>query len=121
MHLEDFFVNTYCLMTHVKIFHFQTPSYASHKSADVFRDKVNVMADKILEVEQGVLGRRLMFKNKVSGKFQDVNTVEILEDMIRKYINFLETNMSKFDKSNKATIEELINDCNQFLYLLTFD
>ena len=41
----------------LKLFHFQTETYGSHKASDEYLEKYALIMDKFLEIAQGIYGK----------------------------------------------------------------
>jgi DNA-binding ferritin-like protein len=114
------------LLNTVKIYHWKTYSYATHKATDELYSKLNENIDRFMEVLLGKIGNRV---NLMRTKCIPINDFTSLEQMKKYVMNFksylvgLDTNefMKKMSNSDLYTIrDEILADLNQFLYLLTF-
>ena len=99
----------------VKLFHWKTYSYATHKATDQLYDSLNDNIDKFIEVLLGKTGSRI-----------DLNSQESLKSKImslKNYLVSLDNNKALSTMSNSDLFnirDEILADLNQFLYLLTF-
>jgi hypothetical protein len=118
-----------CFLEHlmnIKLFHWKTFSYASHKASDELYGKLNDTTDKFMEVLFGKTQTRIdIQKNKLQLKNLG-NTQEIKNyiDEFKKYLVALDNvpemkSMSNTDLYNIR--DEILGDLNQFLYLLTLN
>ena len=110
----------------VKLYHWKTSSYATHKATDELYTTLNANIDKFIEVLLGKAGNRIHLMDKKSISLIDLNSPERLRAEINSFKNYLvaiTTNpaiklMSNTDLLNIR--DEILGNLNQFLYLLTF-
>ena len=111
----------------IKLFHWKTHSYATHKATDELYSKFNEHMDKFTEVLLGKTGSRINLMNVKSIPLVDLNDTNQLRQKINTFKNYLVeltnnkalTYMSNTDILNIR--DEILGDMNQFLYLLTFN
>ena len=111
----------------IKLFHWKTHSYATHKATDELYSKFNEHMDKFTEVLLGKTGSRINLMNVKSIPLVDLNDSNQLVQKINTFKNYLVeltnnkalTSMSNTDLLNIR--DEILGDMNQFLYLLTFN
>ena len=110
----------------VKLFHWKTHSYATHKATDDLYDSLNDNIDKFIEVLLGKTGSRIDLMGKKSISLIDLNSQEILKSKIMYFKSFLvglDNNKALNSMSNTDLFnirDEILGNLNQFLYLLTF-
>jgi len=111
----------------VKLFHWKTHSYATHKATDELYDSLNGNMDKFIEILLGKTGSRTDLMSNKSISLYDLDSQEKLKtkiDTFKSYLvnlnnnNVLTTTMSNSDLFNVR--DEILGDLNKFLYLLTF-
>ena len=110
----------------VKLYHWKTSSYATHKATDDLYTNLNANIDKFIEVLLGKAGNRVNLMGKKSITLMDLNSPERLRAEINSFKSYLIsiTNspairlMSNTDLLNIR--DEILGNLNQFLYLLTF-
>ena len=110
----------------VKLYHWKTSSYATHKATDELYTNLNANIDKFIEVLLGKAGNRINLMDKKSITLMDLNSPERLRAHINSFKSYLIsiTNspairfMSNTDLLNIR--DEILGNLNQFLYLLTF-
>ena len=111
----------------VKLFHWKTHSYATHKATDELYDSLNGNMDKFIEVLLGKTGTRTDLMNNKTISLYDLDSqVKLKEkiDSFKSYLvnlnnnNVLTSTMSNSDLFNIR--DEILGDLNKFLYLLTF-
>ena len=110
----------------VKLFHWKTYSYATHKATDELYDKLNDDIDKFIEILLGKTGSRIDLMGHKSISLIDLNSPEQLKskiDSFKSYLVGLTNNKGLSSMSNTDLLsirDEILGDMNQFLYLLTF-
>ena len=110
----------------VKLFHWKTYSYATHKATDQLYDSLNDNMDKFIEVLLGKTGSRIDLMGKKSISLIDLNSQESLKSKImslKNYLVRLDNNKALSTMSNSDLFnirDEILGDLNKFLYLLTF-
>ena len=110
----------------VKLFHWKTHSYATHKATDGLYDDLNEHIDKFIEVLLGKTGSRIDLMSKKTISLIDLNSQESLKSKImslKSYLVGLDNNKALSTMSNSDLFnirDEILADLNQFLYLLTF-
>lgn len=115
------------LLMMVKLFHWKTLSYATHKATDELYSKLNDHIDTFIEILLGKTAVRTNLLNKHKISLIDLSTKEQLMNKINYYKSYLvglSTNpfirsMSNTDLLNVR--DELLGDLNQFMYLLTLN
>jgi hypothetical protein len=110
----------------VKLYHWKTSSYATHKATDDLYTKLNSNIDTFIEVLLGKTGIRTNLMGNKSFRLIDLNSPEELKREVEAFKGFLVTlNDNKFMKIMANTDlynirDSILGDMNQFLYLLTF-
>ena len=110
----------------IKLFHWKTHSYATHKATDELYEKFNKNMDRFIEVLLGKTNSRIYLTHTTSLPLYDLNDVEKFKgkiDLFKSYLVDLNENafIQKMSNADLLTIrDEILADLNQFLYLLTF-
>jgi hypothetical protein len=110
----------------IKLYHWKTHSYATHKATDELYSKFNKHMDKFIEVLLGKSNSRIELTNEKQISLIDLNNQEQLiqkVDKFKSYLVSLNTNKALSSMSNTDLLnirDEILGDMNQFLYLLTF-
>lgn len=110
----------------VKLFHWKTHSFATHKATDELYDSLNEHIDHFIEVLLGKTGTRINLTQKRSISLVDLNSQASLKariEQFKKYLVSLNTNRSVASMSDTDLMnirDEILGDLNKFLYLLTF-
>jgi len=110
----------------IKLYHWKTYSYSTHKATDELYSKLNENIDTFVEVLLGKRGDRVNLMNVKSTSLKDLNSVH---DLKREMVAF-KSYLVSFDRlpalmtmSNSDLLnirDEILGTINQFLYLLTF-
>jgi len=110
----------------IKLFHWKTHSYATHKATDDLYTKVNANMDSFIEILLGKTGVRTNLTGHKNIRLMDLNSQESLKREIEKfkgYLVSLTNNKAMQTMSNPDLLnirDTILGDMNQFLYLLTF-
>jgi hypothetical protein len=110
----------------VKLFHWKTYSYATHKATDKLYSKLNEDMDSFIEILLGKTGVRIDLTGKKNIRLIDLTSPEALKREIEAFKGYLVSlNSNKALKSMSNTDlfnirDTILGDMNQFLYLLTF-
>ena len=110
----------------IKLFHWKTHSYATHKATDDLYTKVNANMDSFIEILLGKTGVRTNLTSHKNIRLMDLNSVESLKREIENfkgYLVSLNNNRAMQTMSNPDLLnirDTILGDMNQFLYLLTF-
>ena len=124
------------LLIIVKLFHWETYSYAQHKSSDDLYSKLNEHIDKFMEVLLGKevyidkTSNRIKFPNEeLIMKIPIIDNRDEMVLVLSEYKGYLTNIEDIYKKEFSITkIQDLMNirdeilaDINQFSYLLTFE
>ena len=110
----------------VKLYHWKTHSYATHKATDELYGKIGGNMDTFVEVLLGKKGDRVHLESVKQIPLYDYSNVNDFKRKVEEYKSYL------VDLDNKPALktmtnsdlynirDEILADLNQFLYLLTF-
>ena len=110
----------------VKLFHWKTHSYATHKATDELYTKLNDDMDKFIEILLGKTSSRIDLMSQKNIRLIDLSSQESLKkevESFKGYLVSLDNNNAMRTMSNTDLYnirDEILGDFNQFLYLLTF-
>ena len=110
----------------IKLFHWKTVSYATHKATDELYTKLNSTIDSFIEILLGKNGTRINIMSNKQIRLIDLDSQSQLKQKInefKKYLINLNNNkiMKSMNNSDLFNIRDtILGDLNQFLYLLTF-
>ena len=109
----------------IKMYHWNTSSYATHQATDELYSKINKHMDHFMEIFMGKTGKRIEMKSKDSITIRNLSSKSKLRSQITEYKSYLvNLNNNPFMKIMTNTDlfnirDELLADLNQFLYLLS--
>jgi len=119
-------INFFEMLLLIKLFHWKTHSYATHKATDDLYSKFNEHMDKFIEVLLGKSGTRIDLMNKKQISLYDLNNQDELVSKVNSFKGYL-VNLTNNKAMKVMTNTDLLNirdeilgDMNQFLYLLSF-
>jgi len=124
---KEITVKFFEILLMIKLFHWKTHSYATHKATDELYTKFNGNMDTFIEVLLGKTGSRIELMNVKSIPLVDLNdTNQFAQKIItfKDYLVELTNNPALSSMSNTDLLnirDEILGDMNQFLYLLTFN
>ena len=110
----------------VKLFHWKTSSYATHKATDELYTKLNANIDSFIEILLGKSGSRIDLMSNKEIKLIDLSNQDALKreiEAFKGYLVGLNENKAMLTMSNTDLFnirDTILGDMNQFLYLLTF-
>ncbi len=110
----------------VKLYHWKTHSYPTHKATDELYSQIGENMDKFVEVLLGKGGDRVHLEKVKSISLFDFNSVVEFKRKIEEYKAYLvnldnEPALKTMLNSDLFNIrDELLGNMNQFEYLLTF-
>ena len=105
----------------IKIYHWKTTSYPTHKATDELHSSLSGHVDKFVEIMLGKHGGRVSLTHVKTIEFKDFNSIESFKSEINKYKQFMK-NMDTMFPSETDLLnirDEILGDLNQFTYLLT--
>jgi hypothetical protein len=110
----------------VKLFHWKTTSYATHKATDDLYTKLNANIDSFTEILLGKSGSRIDLMSNKHIRLVDLSSQESLKrevESFKGYLVSLNDNKAMQQMANTDLYnirDTILGDLNQFLYLLTF-
>jgi len=123
---RDVVVKFFEMLLMIKLFHWKTHSFATHKATDELYDSINEHTDKFIEVLLGKTGNRIDLMRQKSISLIDLDSPEKLKSKIEYYKSYLVslTNNKAIKQMSNTDLlnirDDLLGDMNKFLYLLTF-
>ena len=110
----------------IKLFHWKTHIYSTHKATDKLYDDLNGHMDRFMEVLLGKTGIRMDFTNQKSISLYDLNSQEKLIGKVNQFKSYLVNLLNKKSLENLMLDtgllnirDEILEDMNQYLYLLS--
>lgn len=110
----------------VKLFHWKTTSYPTHKATDELYTKLNANIDNFIEVLLGKTGIRTDLMSTKNIRLIDLSSPESFKreiDAFKGYLVGLNDNraMKRMTNTDLFNIRDtILGDLNQLLYLLSF-
>ena len=110
----------------IKLFHWKTTSFATHKATDEFYTKLNANMDAFIEILLGKSGSRIDLMSNKQIKLIDLTNQEAFKrevEAFKGYLVSLNDNKAMLTMSNTDLFsirDTILGDLNQLLYLLTF-
>ena len=110
----------------IKLYHWKTHSYATHKATDELYSKLNKNMDHFIEVLLGKTEKRTELVSQKNIKLIDLSSHEEFKREINSFKGYLvglndNKAMQKMSNTDLYNIrDEILGDLNQFLYLFTF-
>jgi hypothetical protein len=122
MDLVHFFFK---LETEVKLFHWQTPSYAQHQASDKLHATLLPLIDEFMEVYQAKYGRVHSKEPELKFSIKQRDLQSMIEFLTRcmKYLNSLEEKgiIPSKDTDLLNIRDEMVGTINQTIYLFSFN
>lgn len=123
MKKSEVLIKLLTLQTQIKLYHWQTESYARHKATDDFTTEIMELVDKFVEVYQGKYGRIKIDRNNCCINLDNITDQKITA-FVKTMRKFLHDDLDKFlDSKNDTDLlnirDEMLSDINQLLYLFT--
>jgi hypothetical protein len=109
------------MLNTVKLYHWKTTNFATHKATDELYSKLNEKIDEFVEVMLGKreLGGRAKLLNVALIKLSVYSNNEAFKKQIESYKHFLLSFSDALGPDLLAIRDEILANFNQFLYLLT--
>lgn len=111
------------MSNNIKLYHWQTTSYAQHKATDELLSNISPLIDQFVEVYMGRY-QRPKFQEEFMIRIEELTT-DTLITLINEYISFLKKELPKYIKQSDTDLlnirEEILANFNKTLYLLTLN
>jgi hypothetical protein len=111
------------MTTTIKLYHWQTTSFARHKATCELHGSLQTLVDDFIEVYMGKY-ERPVFENGFKLNIQELTDVSAVET-IQQYINFLKNDLPKNLESSDTDLfnirDEMLSNLNKTLYLFTLN
>ena len=110
----------------IKLYHWKTHSYATHKATDELSSKLHENVDTFIEVLLGKRGDRINLRHVKHISLKDFDSVFEFKREMENFKGYLvnldnEHALKTMSNSDLYNIrDEMLANVNQFLYLLTF-
>lgn len=107
----------------IKLYHWQTTSYARHKATDEVIDTLDKHVDQFVEVYMGKYGRPKMTPKTSTfhiSEMSEKSAVNFVKHCIQKLLGDVVKNLNEESDSDLFNIrDEMLSALNQLLYLFT--
>jgi DNA-binding ferritin-like protein len=110
----------------IKLYHWKTTSYSTHKATDEAYSKLNANIDSFIEILLGKSGSRTNLTQDKTIKLIDLDTFDKLKREINDFKSYLiqlnnHPAMKLMSNTDLYNIRDtILGDMNQLLYLLSF-
>ena len=110
----------------IKLYHWKTMSFATHKATDELYAKMNSNMDSFVEILLGKTGERTHLETTREIRLMDLNSHESMKKEMESFKTYLiAMNENPILQDGKHTDllnirDTILGDINQFLYLFTF-
>jgi DNA-binding ferritin-like protein len=112
------------MLTTVKLYHWKTMNYATHKATDELYDDLNKYVDEFVEVLLGHKGGVRAKLPRTQVTLHDCNSIEEFKKKIDGYKNVLIGFTSRFDGKKNSDLlnirDEILATLNKSLYVMSF-
>ena len=115
----------FSIQINLKLYHWQTNSYARHIATDSILTKIDPLIDTFIEIYQGKFGKISTGSTNIT--LRTLTDDETASDFLSKCINYLnniieeDVNMSTSDTDLLNIRDEMVGLLNQTLYLFSFN
>ena len=114
------------MLNTIKLYHWKTKSYPTHKATDELYSDLNTNLDTFVETMLGKTGNRFDLTRVKYSQLYDYNTIDVFRKKIDCFKMYLinmtnDTNLKQLLNSDLLNIrDEILGNVNKFLYLLSF-
>ncbi len=114
----------FSLTNNIRIYHWQTNSYARHKATDQLLTDIDPLIDRFMEVYQGKYSKLPNGKTEINVvSLTDKTAIDFLKQCIKFLKNILDEdkNIKENDTDLLNIRDEMLSVINQTLYLFSFE
>jgi hypothetical protein len=112
------------ILNTIKLYHWNTRSFAQHKATDELYAKLNDNMDRFVEIMLGKRNEHIDLSNE-HARMVDTRDLTEIKDKIHEYRTFFQDMGRHFTAEEDSDLlsvrDDILGDLNQFLYLLSFD
>lgn len=116
--MHDFIPLMFSLLNNLRLFHWNTDSYAQHIASDSCITVMQELFDKFMEVFLGKYGKTEVANIQTSLVIETLNK-EQLEEVIREVISFLNTIDISADTDLQNVRDDMLTELHKTLYLFS--
>lgn len=110
------------MLMNLRLYHWQTASYARHVAVGNLYDTLSELIDKFVEVYMGRYGRPMLEDGSMNISVKEM-TDEKAHEYMQEYTYFLKKEIPKHLKSTDTDLlnirDEMLGEFNKVLYLFT--
>lgn len=121
MGCENFIKILFSMAHSIKLYHWQTKSFARHKATCELFSSINTLTDQFVEVYMGRYSRP-SFPKGIDIRIEEL-TDNSAKNLLKEFSDFLRTDLPKCLKSSDTDLynirDELLGEINKTLYLFT--
>jgi hypothetical protein len=107
---------------HIKLYHWQTHSFAEHKATDDLLDSLDKVIDEYVEVYMGKYGRPKMVARNSTTHIKNLTKKNMIA-FIKACVSYLEGPLTKHLKPSDTDLinlrDEMLSDLHKVQYLFT--
>ncbi len=120
--MDKVVLNLLKLITQLRIFHWQTESYAQHKAFGNAYESLSDLLDRLVEVHQGKHGR-IVYTSPAGLEISNSEDLSV-QDILTEVVEYLTTNFNELHDQVKDSDclnirDEMVAELNKLKYLLT--
>ena len=120
--MDKVVLNLLKLITQLRIFHWQTESYAQHKAFGKAYESLSDLLDRLVEVYQGKYGR-IVYTSPAGLEISNSEDLSV-QDILTEVVEYLTTNFNELHDQVKDSDclnirDEMVAELNKLKYLLT--
>lgn len=109
------------MLNTIKLYHWKTFSYATHKATDDLYASLSSKVDRFVEVMMGITSHRTELSKRHSLEVEDMSSPPQFERKIQYYKDCLSHRLKFPNSTDLLNIrDDILGDLNQFLYLYSF-
>jgi len=111
------------MLNTIKLYHWKTMSYSTHKATDELYDSLGTNIDLFVETMLGKKGSRVNLTNVKHLPLMDYTNITDFKKEIEKYKNYM-INMDIINLNSNSDLlsirDAILGDLNKFTYLISF-
>ncbi len=123
MGCEDLIKLFFHMNLNIKLYHWQTKSYARHKATCKLHESLSTLTDQFIEVYMGRY-ERPVFSKQFQIAVKELSDEEAKE-LIEEYVTVLKKEVVKYIKDSDTDLmnirDEMLSELNKTLYLFTLE
>lgn len=118
--MENIVKNLLLILNQIKMYHWQTESFAQHKALGNTYDSLNDLIDNFVEILIGKYGRDVLVSSTLNiRRSEDLDLGDSLNSILPYLINLTDVLDQKSDSDLLNVRDEMLGEINKLKYLLT--